>query len=633
MCGFAGFADFRNKGEMAVLQRMIGSIRHRGPDDEGYELFSSGKSQVGLGFCRLSIIDLSAAGHQPMKDEQTGNLIVFNGEVYNFNEIKQELLRAGHTFKSRTDTEVILKAYSQWGKKCVNKFIGMFAIVIYDQLAGKLIFFRDRGGVKPLYYYFHDGLFLFASELKAFHQHPHFKKEINLHAINHYFHHGYISAPLTIFNHTYKLLPGHILEMGIGTGLIQTEKYWSPDDAYNQPELKISFNDALEEMEQILIKACQYRMIADVPVGLFLSGGYDSSAVAALIQSHSMHKLKTFTIGFEDRQFNEAPHARKVAEHLGTDHTEYIYRANDSLELLPRFYDMFDEPFSEAVAIPNYIVSKLAREKVKVALSADGGDEIFAGYTRHDVSYRNMTRYNRIPGVVRKTLAKMMKLISKGNYNSILYPDRFGKVYDMLSARSMEKAFWYINETYSKREIASFLTYQYSIPFVESWYGTLLNPDVTSIQRFLNLEYKTYLANDILYKVDITSMKASLEAREPLMDHHIVEFAARLPSDFKLHGSTGKWILRKIVHRYIPPEIMERPKQGFGLPIPQWGIKELRPFFDDIFTEQQFAQHGLFHFKKVKPLYDFYMQGNINVFDRIWMFISFQMWYNKWMKS
>ncbi|HMT29814.1 MAG TPA: asparagine synthase (glutamine-hydrolyzing), partial [Bacteroidia bacterium] len=335
MCGITGFIDFNGKSTREILKRMTHVIAHRGPDDDGYEIRKFENATIGFGFRRLSIIDLSPQGHQPMINESTGDIIIFNGEVYNFKQLRSELEKLGHKFKSQTDTEVVLKSFQEWGINCVNRFNGMFAIAIFNPLANKVHILRDRPGVKPLFYYWDGNLFLFGSELKAFHQHPDFQKEIDFDSLALYFHHGYIPNPYSIFKNTHKLPPGNRMEIDLRKQKISISSYWNILNAFNQPKIDIPYTEAVDELEKILIDSFNLRMISDVPVGVFLSGGYDSSCVTALLQKNSSTKLKTFTIGFEDKNFNEAHHAKAVSEFLDTEHYEYMCSEKEVLDIIP----------------------------------------------------------------------------------------------------------------------------------------------------------------------------------------------------------------------------------------------------------------------------------------------------------
>lgn len=381
MCGIAGFVDFNARNSKEHLISMTDALMHRGPDASGYYFEQKPQFSIGLGHRRLSIIDLSPAGNQPMQFSNGRYWIIFNGEIYNFAEIKEKLVRLGHHFDTQSDTEVILHAYQEWGMEALEHFIGMFAFVLYDTHLETLICCRDRAGVKPFFYFWKDGVFLFGSELKAFIPNPFFKKEIEINAVGSFMQFGYIPAPHCIFKNCFKLLPAHYLQLNLKTREIETTKYWNVYDFYNRKKLKISVGDAVTETEKVLEKAFNYRMVADVPVGVFLSGGYDSTCLVALLQKNHSKKLKTYTIGFEDEKLNEAKYAREIANLFNTDHHEYYCTEKDALNVIPDLPYFFDEPFADNSAIPTILVSKMARQSVTVALSADAGDEIFGGTT------------------------------------------------------------------------------------------------------------------------------------------------------------------------------------------------------------------------------------------------------------
>src|SRR5689334_13538260 len=382
MCGITGFIDFKRSSSEDILIRMSNAISHRGPDGEGVLFVETNDASLGLGHRRLSIIDLSSAANQPMHFD--GLHVIFNGEIYNYSEIRNELIALGHTFITHSDTEVILHGWQEWGEKCIQKWRGMFAIALFNESKNELICMRDRAGVKPFYYYFNDGLFLFGSELKSLIAHPRFNKELNTDAAASFLQYGYVSSPYCIYGHTHKLPAGHILRFDLRAHDFKVKQYWNVYDYYNKPKLSIDFPDALDETEKVLSQSFEYRMVADVPVGVFLSGGYDSSCVTALLQKNSTEKIKTFTIGTTAAKLDEAPFAKEIARYLGTDHTEYYCTPQEALEIVPQLPFFYDEPFADSSAIPTILVSRLARKKVTVALSADAGDEIFAGYNRYD---------------------------------------------------------------------------------------------------------------------------------------------------------------------------------------------------------------------------------------------------------
>lgn len=627
MCGLTGFVDFTQKSDKEILNNMVTTLNHRGPDDSGAEIFDLNYGVIGLGQTRLSIMDVSPAGHQPM---HFGHLsIVFNGEVYNFNEIKSELIEKGHHFKSESDTEVILHSFAEWGNDCVKKFIGMFAIVILDKDLKELTIIRDRAGVKPLYYYWENGLFLFASELKAFHKHPNFIKEINPIAVCQFFDFGFIPSPNCIFENCKKLNPGHILKLDLKSKSIKIAKYWDVVDAYRLPKLNLSYNEALDELEKILQSACEYRMVADVPVGVFLSGGFDSSLVTALLQKNRKEtKLKTFTIGFADGT-DEIPYAKAIADHLGTDHTDYYCTTKDAQDIIPTLPFYYDEPFADSSAIPTILVSKLARKDVTVALSADGGDEIFAGYTYYNTYLNNIKTLSRLPKILFKITGKSLRFFSffVSNFN---LKRKFIAISDVLQsdqnklAQNLQKSYF----TIEKSQVNKLLNFQRKDEKL------IFDDDFSkcndNLSAALAIDYSFYMQNDILTKVDRATMTVALEGREPFLDHRIIEFAARLPSDFKIKD-TQKRILKDILYKYIPKNIMDRPKTGFSLPIDSWLKKDLSFLLDENLDELSLSKSGLFNIEYVKQLRIDFDNNKMHNSTIIWKLLQFQLWYKEWM--
>ncbi|HWB61920.1 MAG TPA: asparagine synthase (glutamine-hydrolyzing) [Chitinophagales bacterium] len=629
MCGIAGFIDFNKNTGKDVLVRMADSLLHRGPDDSGYEMPASPHAAIGFGFRRLAIIDLSPLGHQPMKFEEAGLTITFNGEIYNYREIRKELEGLGYTFKSGSDTEVILKSYHKWGATCVERFIGMFAIAINDEKNEKVVLFRDRAGVKPLYWYQQNNLLLWGSELKALIQHPGFKKELDYNALSLYFQRGYISAPYSIFKNTRKLLPGHLLEIDLKAQKATEKKYWDVIDCYNQPKLNTSYEDARNEMEKLMVSAFQYRMVADVPVGVFLSGGYDSTAVTALLQANSGSKIKTFTIGFDDPKFNEAHHAKQVAEHLGTEHHELTCTYKDALDIVPQWADIYDEPFGDISGIPTTLVSRMARKQVTVALSADGGDEIFAGYPKYFNAVKRINSLDRVPGFAKKALSK---LIPAGSSADIALQNKQSKLKDYLAVNDVVKKFDIISQAMTFFEtqqlFAADIQYLHT-PFDE---GGLLNNSNNLLSKFQATEYKTYMVDDILQKVDRATMSISLEGREPFLDQRIIELAARLPENYKYRNGIGKFILKDITHKYVPQQIMERPKMGFGVPLETWLKADLKGLLTDVINEKTLKEQGVFNSGKALQLRDSYLSNRPVEFQRLSYLFLFGLWWNRWMK-
>jgi len=636
MCGIAGFIDYQNSSSESVLRSATDILSHRGPDGSGYAFKQLDDCQIGLGHRRLSIIDLSNAASQPMSYKHFS--IVFNGEIYNYTEIKTVLLQKGHQFETHSDTEVIIHAWEEWGGAMIDQFIGMFAFVIYDSLKNEVTCYRDRAGVKPFYYYWHEDLFLFSSELKSFHQHPRFKKVINKEAIHQYFQYGYIMAPLSIFEHTHKLIPGHYLQFSIEKKSIQINKYWDVFDAYNKPKLVISEAEAKSKLHELLISACNYRMVADVPVGVFLSGGYDSTAVTALIQSQQTEKLKTFTIGFHEEDHNEAVFAKEVASHLKTDHTEYYCTTKEAQDIIPTIPFFCDEPFGDSSIIPTTLVSQLARKQVTVALSADAGDEVFAGYPKYTQSVDFLRHMNRFPSLLRKSTSYILNFIPDalligitGNKAVPIKKQRFVELLQKNKLSSDDLMNVLFSQVYTNQQLKGLLSEDVHQPASFFTTGHLLRDDLGSLDKILAIDYKTYMVDDILCKVDRAGMSTSLEGREPLLDHRIVEFAAEIPEAYKVKGNSRKHLLKEIVHEYVPKQIMDRPKMGFSVPVAKWLKEDLKYYADEFMTEADFASHGLFKQSGVNHIMNQFYKGDRNYNSLFWYLLMFQMWYKKWM--
>lgn len=635
MCGISGFADFTKQTGNTVLEKMNRIMAHRGPDGEGYAIYQPAGATVGFGHLRLSIIDLSEGGKQPKTFQHLH--ITFNGEVYNYAEIKKELEQKGHTFDSHSDTEVILHAYAEWGVAALQRFIGMYAFVIYDEKKQKLFACRDRAGVKPFFYYWKNGLFLFGSELKALMQHPGFEKEIDINAAAAFMQYGYIPTPHCIFQHTHKLKPGHYLELDLSNQSVQTTRYWNVYDAYNKPILDISLPEAITETERILSKAFQYRMVSDVPVGVFLSGGYDSACVTALLQKNSTEKIKTFTIGVPDAGLNEAPYAKETADRLGTDHTEYYCTEKEALEIVPTLPFFYDEPFADSSAIPTSLVSRIAREKVTVALSADAGDEIFAGYNRYDYMLKYGKRLKQIPGVMRKSAAAIMDMVPASSIPLLnkryLFHSRYEKVKTFLKNPSEKNILKNITQHMSEDSIASL--FRSPVQVLPSAFDSdeLKQENYSMLSYMMSIDYQTYLLDDILQKVDRATMSVSLEGREPFLDQHIIEWAAQLPTHFKYNNGNKKFILKEIVHKYLPQEMMDRPKMGFGIPIAAWLQKDLKPFVDQYLDPSFIERQGIFSNGEVQRIRKAFYNGKTERAEKIWFLLMFQMWYDRWMNN
>jgi len=633
MCGISGFLDYHQTSSLPVLQEMTNTLEHRGPDASGYEFTEISAAQLGLGHRRLSIIDLSSAGNQPMHHKQLS--IVFNGEIYNYKEIRRKLELSGHNFNTHSDTEVILHAYEQWGEKCIGEFTGMFAFVIYDAQNQLIFCARDRAGVKPFFYYWHNGLFLFASELKAFHKHPEFKKELNFNSVAAFMQFGNVPSPHCIFIDCYKLKPGHTLQLNIETKQLTISKYWDVYDAYNKPKLDISFEDAKTETENILKTAFDYRMVADVPVGVFLSGGYDSACLTALLQKDSARKIRTFTIGVPDIGLNEAQYAKDVARYLETEHTEFTCTQKEALDLIGNLPYYYDEPFGDSSAIPTTLVSALARKQVTIALSADAGDEVFAGYNRYDYLMKHGRFLNKLPKGIRLATSKLMSAfpadqipVLKQRYN---FPNRYEKLKSLLEDPSPQNMMLSLSRQFNDLQLAGL--FRHPVQTLETAYtsASLLEKYYSPLSYMMAVDYQTYLADDILQKVDRASMSVGLEAREPFLDHHVIGWAAQLPDSYKYHDGIKKYILKEIVHKYIPKELMDRPKMGFAIPVENWLMTDLKEKVLYFLNDEKIEKQGVFEPAAVKKLRTDFFSGRKELALKIWYLLMFQMWYEKWM--
>jgi asparagine synthase (glutamine-hydrolysing) len=601
---------------------MCQAIVHRGPDDEG--LFV--KDGTGLGMRRLSIIDV-AGGHQPVFNEDRSVWIVFNGEIYNFPALREELLGRGHKFSTHTDTEVIVHLYEEMGADCVHKLRGMFAFALYDERGRKLLLARDRLGKKPLHYALQGERLLFASEIKSILTIAPELASVNNQALLQYLYFGYVPDPLTAFSAIHKLPAGHLLEFE--DGKIRLRQYWDlPEYGTHPPR---SEEECLEEMERRLAEAVTIRLISDVPLGALLSGGTDSSLIVALMARASSKPVKTFSIGFRDADFNEAPHARTVAERFGTDHHELIVEPN-VLETVERLTSSLEEPFGDSSMLPTYYVSCLARQHVTVALSGDGGDEIFAGYGRYGIHLRRQA-FERIPESARR-----------------FYRDR---VYPRLPRDMRGKKFSYsVSLPWRERYVdgISFVpSFERDMPLLSDDFRDVLRqgddpqnvmyryfdqaPAHDPVSQMLYVDTKTYMAADILTKVDRMSMATSLEVRVPILDHLFVEWATALPSDWKIRGGQQKYILRKLAERVgVPKEVIRRPKQGFALPLVHWIRQELKELITTVLLDERTLQRGYFQPQGVRQLLDEHFRGRRNHSGRIWRLLIFELWHRNYLE-
>jgi asparagine synthase (glutamine-hydrolysing) len=641
MCGIAGYLDFNRRSDAATLERMTDTLLHRGPDDAGYWQSRSAGASIGFGHRRLSVIDLSAGGRQPMRSADGRWTITYNGEIYNYKELREELLKKGYAFHSQSDTEVILHAFDCWGQEAVHRFAGMFAFALYDQNAGHLYLYRDRGGAKPLYYYWYDGLFMFASELKAFHAHPGFIKNIDRDAFRVYFRLGRIPAPRTPFLHTFKLLPAQWLRVETSSRTLTLGTYWDIADLYLQPKWSGSDREAVEATEEALRASCRRRMVADVPVGVFLSGGYDSSVIAALLQSSGTEAIQTFSVGFEQAGYDETPFARQVAEHLGTRHQNYFCTPAEALEIARKLPDVYDEPLADASAVPLILLSRLARREVKVALTGDAADELFAGYTKykHVLKYWNI--FGHLPESQRLLLSKILTFPAQKvgflSKNTIYW------------AKQLEKAGWMLRGK-NPAEALQWLEYgapgdlRTDLPGLKNLEDTehpnqnfpgflnIENPNkLTPLESMLVLEYQSILADDFLVKTDRATMSVGLEGREPYLDHGLAAFVAGLPEHLKIRDGQTKWVLRQIAHRYLPPALMERPKMGFPAPVASWLRGAFRGLCDEYFDKKRIESAAWLQYEAITRLRTQLDKGHDHCAPRLWKLLMFELWHERWM--
>jgi asparagine synthase (glutamine-hydrolysing) len=633
MCGIAGFIDLKKQTSQIILEKMTNTLEHRGPDGFGYKIINNDIAQIGFGHRRLSIIDLSETGKQPMTlNEFT---LTFNGEIYNYLEIKSELEALNHKFIGNSDTEMILHAYQEWGKECIHRFIGMFAFVIFDAKTLEFFCARDRAGVKPFFYYLKDGLFLFSSELKAFHQHPRFEKEIDKDSVAAYMQYGSVPTPFCIFKDTLKLKPGHSLTYSLTTQKLTTACYWSVYTTYNKPKLKIDYEEAKKETKRILKSSFEYRMIADVPVGVFLSGGYDSTCVTSILQQNRTKPLKTFTIGVPDIGLNEAPYAKEIANHIGTDHTEINCTEKEAIDLIPELPFFYDEPFADSSALPTTLVARAAKKEVTVALSADGGDEIFAGYNRYDFMMKYGEKLNRIPGFIRSTAVGIMNNVNsesipilKNKYN---FHNRYEKLKGVLKNPTQKDIMLSISQQFTDGQMKNIMATDFNRLPTYFDNDSLKKEFNSPLSYMMAMDYQTYLLDDILQKVDRATMATSLEGREPMLDHRIIEFASQLPDSYKYENGIKKRILRDITHEYVPENLLNRPKMGFAIPIAKWLKNDLQDLVESFINEKNIKEQGLFNWHEIEKIKTAFYNGKKEYDTKIWYILMFQMWYKKWM--
>lgn len=601
---------------------MCDAIRHRGPDDDGFYF----QGPVGLGMRRLAIIDLTS-GKQPIHNADRTAWIVFNGEIYNYRELREKLEKLGHVFYTNSDTEAIIHAYDRYGADCPRHLRGMFAFAIWDQRTQELFIARDRVGKKPLLYAEVDGEFIFASEFSALLLHPQVSREIEPEALHHYLSFMCVPAPLTAYKAIRKLEPGHSLRWRKGE--IKIDRYWQPDFSR---KLKISEQEASERLIEILREAVRLRLISDVPLGAFLSGGIDSSAVVALMSEESNEPIKTFAIGFEEQDFSELHHARRVAEHVGADHHEFIVRA-DALEVLPLLVEHYGEPYADSSAIPTYYVARETRQHVTVALNGDGGDECFAGYERY-AAMRLAERYQKLPRLLRKTFIDQgIQMLPSSEQRRSRARDA-KRFIQAAALPKVDRYLWWVSvfdngakeDLYTagfSREVES----RASAALLEPWFAQANGAGI--VDAALLADTMTYLPNDLLVKVDIATMANSLEARSPFLDHEVIEFAASLPETMKLRGLTSKYLLKRVLRKLLPSENLDRRKMGFGVPVGHWFRGKLEPFLRETILAEKALKRQLFKPEVVKRMVDQHVQGMRDYSHQLWTLMMLELWFQR----
>ncbi len=640
MCGIAGFCDRRRAaGEMELRRaafRMANALYHRGPDDQG--TWADPEAGLALGHRRLAILDLSREGHQPMESADGRYVLVFNGEIYNFQALRHELIGRGHAFRGHSDTEVMLAAFCEWGiVPTLQRSIGMFALALWDRQSRSLHLARDRAGEKPLFYGWTGGVFVFGSELKALRAHPSWAASIDRRAVALLTRHGYIPAPYCIYENIYKLVPGCVFTLT--EDQVEHRKtprpvpYWSlhtvARNGVTQP-FRGTEAEATEQLDSLLRDSVRHQMVADVPLGAFLSGGIDSSLVVALMQAQSGQPIKTFSIGFHQDNFDEAPYAKAVARHLGTSHTELYVQPDDLRQVISRLPAIYDEPFADPSQIPTVLLCELARSQVTVSLSGDAGDELFGGYAAYRKAQFVWSAMGRIPRSVRCALAQPLRSLAElglsPRVRRVAQPHLLARVANFSTVLPMpnEQSLYRLLMS-PNREPLAWLRYKEEPPTqLDDWLLWQDFPDL--LQRMMFVDSVSYLPDDILVKVDRAAMAVSLETRIPLLDHRVLEFAWRQPKSFLQRRGCGKWLLRKVLHQYVPPALVERPKKGFNVPLAEWLRGPLRLWAEQLLSRRRLSQEGFLDEQIVREKWAEHLSGRRDWSPALWHVLMFEAW-------
>ena len=635
MCGIAGYLG-EVKNPIDCLTKMADAINHRGPDNMG--VWSDHNPSIGFAHSRLSILDLSSAGNQPMHSSSSNYVIIFNGEIYNHKSLRSELETVSRrNWLGHSDTETLLAAIEEWGlKKTLVKAKGMFAIALWDKDSNKLSLACDRIGEKPLYYGWVNNQFVFSSELKSIKVFPEFSNSIDRNSLALFLRFNSIPAPFSIYKDIFKLEPGQVVEINSQSKKLEKYKFWSIEEVYkNGFENKFhgSSVQAINQLENILSKAVSSQMQSDVPLGAFLSGGIDSSTIVALMQSHSNSQVNTFTIGFNSKEFDESKHAEMVANHLGTNHFNKFVTERDALDVIPNLPNIYDEPFADSSQIPTYLVSKFAKQKVTVALSGDAGDELFGGYNRYIFNQKMFKNISKTPNSIKKLMSKIMFSLSEENWNFILrrltrnrYSNIGHKIHktgNILSSKSI-------------RDLHFKLISQIQNP--SDWlknsneYETVFNDnkerfkELDSVEIMMAYDLISYLPTDILTKVDRAAMSVSLETRVPFLDTDVIKFSASLPMEFKIRNGVSKWLLREVLYKYVPKNLIERPKMGFAVPLAEWLRGPLNDWAESLLDEKRLYQEGFFNVEFVRDKWSEHISGRRNWSHQLWNVLMFQAW-------